>query len=311
LPQPSPIPWSALPALPSSAVLPLTRIHPFPDKHFTRSRAMIAEVAAEVPPGGRAQVLGAGACRDIPVGVLAERFAEVVLSDIEEQRLREGVRAQKDIARPERVKLDVSDHSGVAAAFRPQAEAQMAGVRDARTAVGRLGELMDRTMSGPVDVAGVFELTVCSGVLSQVDFPLWKIAITLLESRFGKPFDKALTEQLRTHQRPMGHRFRIRLIDTLHASTRDGGRIYLADTIQVAHLESKAGEDWAVRGAYRMGLLPALTDYLDKRFIIDRRDGWDWVDLPDGSTDREDRGRLWRVEAAVLTRTPGKAALIV
>lgn len=309
--RPSRIPWSDLPALPSAAGPPLTRIRPFADEHFDRSRRRIAELAGTLPAGGRAIALGAGACRDIPVGALTERFAEVVLTDIEEQRLRDGMRRQTDIAEPGRVRPEFVDLSGAAAAFRPQAEAQLIAVRDPRTAVARLGELMDRTEPGPVADRGVFDLVVCSGVLTQIDFPVWKIAMNLLESRFGRPLDKALAEELRTRQRPMGHRFRLRLIEQLAAMTRDGGRVYLADTMQVAHLENEAGPDWAVRGAYRMGLLPALTDYLDGRFTVDERDGWDWVDLPDGSTERSDRGRLWRVEAALLTRRPTGRRLIV
>lgn len=305
----SPIPWSDLPALPAPAGLPLVRIRPFPDSHFRRSRELIAELAATIAPGGRVCALGAGACRDIPVGVLAERFGEVVLIDIDEARLREGVRSQGDVGRPERVRLDFSDLSGGTDGFRQRAQAAMTAVRDPRTAVARLGELMDEVVPPPVAVAGVFELVICSGVLTQVDFPIWKVAITLLENRFGRPFDKALAEDLRKHQRPMGHRFRMRLIEQVVAMTRDGGRIYLADTIQVAHLENKAGEDWAVRGAYRMGSLPALTDYLDKRFLVDHRDGWDWVDMPDATTEREDRGRLWRVEAALLTKRPNRTGL--
>src|SRR5262249_37307730 len=116
-----PIDWSLIPPLPSARPTPKMSISPFPDEHYANSREMIARAAAMVPAGGRVQVLGAGWCRDIPVAVLAERFAQVVLCDIEEDRLRKGVRNQKDLTRPERVRLDFRDIATARDAFAPQA----------------------------------------------------------------------------------------------------------------------------------------------------------------------------------------------
>jgi hypothetical protein len=139
-------------------------------------------------------------------------------------------------------------------------------------------------------------------VLTQVDFPVWKAAIGLLESRFGKPFDRALTQRLRLAQRPMGHRFRVQLVGQLAEQTRGGGRLYLADTMRVAHLEGLApGGEWLIRGAYQMGMLADLSEYLDRRLIIETRREWDWVDVPKPSSGE---GRLWRVQALIVTRRP-------
>jgi hypothetical protein len=104
----------------------------------------------------------------------------------------------------------------------------------------------------------------------------------------------------------MGHRFRLQLIEQLLAQTRGGGRIYLADTMRVAHLQIRGGE-WLALGAYRMGLLENLSEYLDKRVIIDERHAWNWVEL---DRDQPDRSRLWMVQSLALTRKATKAAVV-
>lgn len=304
---PAPLDWSALPHLPSDQPRPTLRITPFPDEHWAASRAMIARTARTLPPGGRVFVMGAGACRDIPVGELADHFAEVVLCDIREDRLRDGVRNQKDIGRPERVRLDVRDLSDVAKRFVPLAEASLTGVRDPRTAVQRVGAVMDGLHPPPAPLTAAADLTVCSGVLTQVDHPVWRSAQDLLEARFGKPLDKALAEDLRGFQRRLGHRLRLRLIDQVLAGTRGGGRIYLADTMRVAHLQLQDGV-WTATGAYRMGKLEHLDEYLDRRVIIGERSGWTWVDL-DGSN--LPGGRIWKVEALALTKRSASGADLV
>lgn len=50
--------------------------------HLAASKAVIMEVAASCPQRGRALIIGAGDCLDVPVAELAEMFAEVVLADI-------------------------------------------------------------------------------------------------------------------------------------------------------------------------------------------------------------------------------------
>src|SRR4051794_12502089 len=98
----NPIDWTRLPHLPGARELPMVRIRPFADEHFPNSRAMIARLAEAMPDGGRVQVLGAGRCQDIPVAALTRRFGEVVLGDIDADRLRKGVAGQTDVEHPER-----------------------------------------------------------------------------------------------------------------------------------------------------------------------------------------------------------------
>jgi len=305
-----PIDWSAIPHLPAplGEARPTFAIKPFADEHFTLSRKAIAEAAAQVPSGGRVQVLGAGRCRDIPVAALADRFAEVVLCDIDRQRLLDGVKSQTDLTRPERVKLDFRDVCGTADAFRAEAVDLLANVDRGQVAIQRLSELMQRTQPKVQPESGVFDFTVCSGVLSQVDYPVWRCAVELLEDRFGKPFDRELVNELRQSQRQMGHRLRLNLIDQLAAQTRPGGRIYLSDTMRVAHLDVSWWSGWKTTGAYTMGLVPELADYLDRRFTIDDRRQWNWVDLEESE---KGKGRLWKVQVLSVTRKADAPKLIM
>ena len=50
--------------------------------HLARSREIVLAAGARCARTGRALVIGAGDCLDVPVSALAERFTEVVLADI-------------------------------------------------------------------------------------------------------------------------------------------------------------------------------------------------------------------------------------
>ncbi len=77
---------------------------------------MIGDASAVVA-GGRALVLGAGRCQEIPVDTLAERFERLVLNDHDESLLATALAALGLNQEKTRVETIIADLTGVTGAF--------------------------------------------------------------------------------------------------------------------------------------------------------------------------------------------------
>lgn len=87
------------------------------EPHLQATRALILDAADTAPGRGLAVALGSGACLDVPVAELAERFAQVVLVDAHHPR------AARELAkRLGNVRLVTADATGLAQAARDAAK---------------------------------------------------------------------------------------------------------------------------------------------------------------------------------------------
>jgi hypothetical protein len=118
------------------------------EPHQARCRAIIAEVAAELPRRRKAVVLGSGPARDIPLDVLCASFDEVVLVDIVHLPL-----LRLKLWRQAKVSLVSRDLTGAMAWLTGEAE-------------GRQDPLADLIADESVD------LVVSANLLSQLAWPV-------------------------------------------------------------------------------------------------------------------------------------------
>ena len=88
-------------------------VAPLSCPHVAMSHQLVQRVMHDVRPG-RALILGAGACRELPLVALAERFASVVLRD---QDAGDLATAAALVAAPRSVTTEVCDLTGITEAL--------------------------------------------------------------------------------------------------------------------------------------------------------------------------------------------------
>jgi hypothetical protein len=275
------------------------RLAPVPSEHVDQSRRLILAAAEAVEPR-RAIVLGAGNCAEIPLAELAARFDEIVINDVDEKLLDEGLAAAHlDDAAAKKIRCHVADLTG---ATEPLLEKIAAAIADAAApdaAIEAISKLVDDEAVPGARLSGTHELVVASCVLSQLHFALLHRAGDLFERRFAGELERLRasvrwTKALYDVARRMEHRF----IDDLAGLVAPGGLVYLSESAQMCYIKLASDGMWETAGTYRMLHSQDIADYLDGRFTIAVRARWHWIVSP--PTQPGDVGRLFDVQAVVL-----------
>jgi len=283
-------------------------LRPTIDAQRETSRRLIAETARLVPTAGRAIVLGAGRCDEIPLDVLADYFSEVKLIDADRSALDAGLAAA---ALPEqaaqRVHTQLADFTGLTDTFIEQATA-LADEADSYSAWhDRVVELANGLVPEPFVISAgngapseTFDLVVASCVLSQLHVGATQRIAMLVAERFSAAQEKSLhesqawTDALAGLARKMEESF----VESLFRLVNRAGRIYLSDTVQVCFVHGTPERDWATEGMYRMTRTTNLADYLDDRFTVERLGEWVWVH--NAPTKPGEIGQVYRVQGLRL-----------
>jgi hypothetical protein len=275
------------------------RLTPVVSRHVEESRRLIQAAAETVEPR-RAIVLGAGGCAEIPLAALAARFDEIIVNDVDEKLLAQGLEAA-GLAAASRAKIraHLADLTGVTETLLAKIAATLARADNATAALELMARLVDEQPVGGASFEGKYDLVVASCVLSQLHFGLLHRAADLFEERFPGELEtlrssihwtKALFD--------MARRMESRLIDDLADLLAEGGLIYLSESAQMCYVKLTDDDRWETEGTYRMLRSQDITDYLDRRFAAIAHGRWQWVGSPPEKVGQV--GRLFDVQAVVL-----------
>jgi hypothetical protein len=279
----------------------LYQLRPVADQHRDESRRFILE-AANAVSSGKAIVLGAGECTEIPLQELVERFDHLTLNDLDAGIVEAAVVAcDLNEQQMGKIEIEAIDLTGLADIVVSAVAKAVEMATDPQSALAAMADAVDKARPVPVRITGPFELVVASCLLGQ----LHVMALHRAQAEFLKRFpgQEALLQTTRVWSEAlerMARRMEEDFIDHLFQWTTPAGRIYLSETVRIAFLEPGEQGGWQSEGNYRMLKSAQLADYLDERFVIESQRGWQWVFKP--PQNKGDRGRLFEVQAMVLTK---------
>lgn len=271
---------------------------PIACRHVAQSRRMISAAAASAPQG-RALVLGAGACTEIPLAELAARFDHVTLCDVDSAAMQQGVaEARLDAAQRTKIQLKALDLTGLTEPLLAEIEA-LPQCEASAELIDRMAALLDVAAPAPLPIEGRYDLIVASCVLSQLHFGLTHGSAALFLECF--PDETSALEQSSRWTAALegvARRMEEALLSEMLRLLAQQGQIYLSESVQMCFLEAHPSGQWQTEGTYRMLRTTDLADYLDARFVILARERWEWIVWP--PTAAGDTGRLFDVQAVVL-----------
>jgi hypothetical protein len=275
-------------------------VFPITCRHKSESRRLILR-AAEQAVTGRAVVLGAGACREIPLAELVARFDHVTLNDINSEDVQRAA-AQIDPAGREKLAIQIADLTGVVDPVLARIRQRLSECIDPRSAFDAMAESLDASPS--FSALGQFHLVIASCVLSQLHYALTHRSDALLEQRFP-----GHVEQLRNSPRwaaglaQLARRMKATFLDGLVRSTVPGGFVYLSDSVQLCNVHLTAAGRWKTGKTYRTVRSARLEDVLDDRLTVVEQARWEWVGTAPSAT--RSTGRVYEVQALLLTARKG------
>ena len=277
---------------------PYTR-EPVSDQHVAESRQLIL-AAAEEAEAGRAAVLGAGHCAEIPLAELAARFKQVTVNDVDAAELDKGLAAAHlDDAARAKLDVQIADLTNTTEPLLEKIGAALKATEDPEAAIEEMARLVDEQAVGGMPLEGKYELIVASCVLSQLHFGLLHRAADAFEQKFAGEIER-LRQSVRWSAAlyEMARRMEKQFIDDLAAHLAPGGLIYLSDSTQMCYVKLTPAGMWETEGTYRMLRSQYITDYLDRRFVTKASGRWHWLVSPPQHPG--DVGRLFDVQAVVL-----------
>jgi hypothetical protein len=276
-------------------------LDPIACRHREESRRMILRAASMTPPG-EAIILGGGACDEIPLAELLERYTSVTLNDENEAALTTAVESlPADDNLRSKLRIQVADLSGMTESALQHIDEAILHAATPEAAAEAMAAAITRVKPAPLPIVGRFDLIVCSCVLSQLHFSLTHGAAARFAARFSGHEDvlqesEPWTAALQRVARDMEER----LIAHLATVITDDGLLYLSESAQVCFLQLAPDGRWQTQGTYRMLRTKDLADYVSERFEIVGRNRWEWVVKAPQTAN--DTGRLFDVQALVLKR---------
>jgi hypothetical protein len=261
--------------------------------------------AAELVVPGKALVLGAGGCEEIPLAELVARFSSVTLNDIDEAKLRQALCVRDmDTSARAKVDLQIADLSGVTGPAIARIEEVVAANARSTDAIGAMARVLDEQPPGEFPIAGRFELVVASCVLSQLHFRLAQEAAGRFKARFPDCADELDQSDVWKHAvYRLARRMEERLVDEMRGLVADGGLVYLSETVQVCYITLTPDGRWQTEGTFRMLRTQDLADYVQGRLQVLLRGRWEWIVSP--PIEAGQTGRLYDVQALVLRHAHG------
>ena len=273
-------------------------LEPRPCRHQADSARVILRAAEMVPPG-RAIVLGAGLCQEIPLDELAARFSQLVINDILPEPVERGILAA-GLGKEQRDKLEIrmADLTGITGMLVTGIGQVLSESPSSDEAIDRMSAILDTAPAGTFPIADQFELVIASCVLSQLHYALVHESNSAFAQRFPG-LGSRLTQSARWQSSvyAIARKMEDQFIDNLAQLVAHDGLIYLSESVQMCFVATTAAGKWQTEGTWRMLRTTRLADYLDSRFTVVGFGRWDWVVSPPGSGDQ--RSRWYDVQAIV------------
>jgi hypothetical protein len=273
-------------------------LQPIVCPHAAMSHALIEEAAAEVSPG-RVLILGAGACREIPLVALAQRFAAVVLVDEDAAGLAAAMALIAGAPCRAEVATEQCDLTGIAQALIDGAAACLADATTPEDAEAGLCALIDGAQPQIAGPAAAWDLVIASCVGTQLHLR----ALHAIVQRHAERFPHGPSIGASAAWTAAMLRLSWRLQDAFVARALDlvtaDGRLYLADTVQVGTVYARLDGTWRTPGWYRMTRSRFLSELFPA--IAQPVHGGQWphvVAVPS----HDAPGLVYNVHAAVLAR---------
>jgi hypothetical protein len=272
---------------------------PIPCQHVRMSSELIERVMCDVPPG-RALILGAGACREIPLEALARRFEMVVLVDQDGDALAAAA-ARLDAAPVEAVVVtEVRDVTGIAEALIAGAEQRLGSASSPAHAIELLIKLAEGARLLPEPPRPEWDLVIASCVGTQLHLR----ALDGITRRFAQRFADAGETLARSAawtdaMMRLSWRLQDAFLEHLLGLVAPGGQIYVADTVQVGQVYARADGGWRTPGWYRMTRERVLAAMLPPAARPLHGGQWPYV-VAEPSPDAA--GLVYNVHAVVMTR---------
>jgi hypothetical protein len=264
---------------------------------------MILEAAGKVN-AGRAIIVGAGRCQEIPLLELAGRFGSVVLNDRDESLLEEALAVSGLVGGPgSKIQRCVADLTGVTGDFLRAVSDYLATANDPASAIGGLASLAEAARPTGFRTDQTYDLVIASCVLCQLHVAACNRASELFEARFpGRGHSLRGSESWVQAVYQLARRMEQVFIDTIHGLVEPGGRIYLSDTVQGGFVYVTPEGRWVTDGVDRMTRTTELSDYFDGRFQVEQRGRWHWIIDP--AREPGGVGRFYNVQGLALSVKP-------
>lgn len=272
-------------------------LEPIPCQHVRMSRELIERVMREVHPG-RALVLGAGACREIPLEALAQRFEMVVLVDQDGDALAAACARLDDAPVEAVVMTEVRDLTGITEALIAGAEQRLAGARAPEHAIELLIELAEGARLLPEPPRPEWDLVIASCVGTQLHLRAFDGITRRYAERFAGAALAGSAAWVEAMVR-MSWRLQDAFFEHLLGLVAPGGQIYVADTVQVGQVYARADGGWRTPGWYRMTRERFLAAMLPPSARPLHGGQWPYV-VAEPSP--EAAGLVYNVHAVVMTR---------
>ncbi|MEM9490967.1 MAG: hypothetical protein AAGC55_17595 [Myxococcota bacterium] len=272
-------------------------------RHVEMSHELIGQAALEVEPG-RALILGAGACREIPLVALAQRFQTITLVDQDRPAMDTALaslsedRAAADASAE--VTTEVRDLTGLTAHLVEGAESCLLVAQSAEQALELLVDLVGEAQLR-IDVPdGPWDLVIASCVLTQ----LHTAALSAITSRFNHffPDRQALMARSPIWTQAMlelSWRLQRGFMDALLRVSSPSGRIYLSATVQLGMVHRHPDGSWRTPGWHRTMKQRTLAANLPD--AARPLHGGEWPYVASVPTD-DSPGTLFNVHAVIMMR---------
>ena len=259
------------------------------DTHILSSLEMIAE-AAILAGSGCAAVLGCGACTEIPIRQLGERFNRVDLVDLDSARLKvAGAQCRQWKETKATFAFYHADLTGLISQLEPLAHDIAASAATPSACLDDFGQLLTSTTPSfwrsPDEQT--YSLVVCSAILTQLQATVRRQLENIFSQRFpAARSELSAYEPWRKSLWNFARRLEETFIDHLEPLSAPGAIVYLSDTVQVCWLVQSGIQTFTTEGTWIATRTSRLADYLRpwNRIIAQRQ--WSWFR-------REQEGVYW------------------
>jgi hypothetical protein len=249
-------------------------------EHRRQTEALV-RAAAERAGGGRAAILGCGACAGVPLEELATAFDVIDLVDLDAavlEELRARVGADARVGRVAHVHH--ADLTGLSLALGPAARRLAARTPDpllCLDALGRLLTSMPPRFWAPAD-GGRYSLVICAAVLTQLQASARRVVEAAYLRRWARfAFALSTHEGWRRSVWRFARGLEAAFLDHVSALLAPGGVVCLSDTVHVWWLREREDGALAPAGAWVATRSDRLTDYLRPSDRVLGEAAWPWV----------------------------------
>ena len=274
-------------------------LEPAECRHVEMSNELIGRAALEVHPG-RALILGAGACREIPLVSLAQRFESILLQDQDPDDMAVALELLSTAQTSAVVTTEVRDLTGITDNLIERAESCLLVASSPDHAVDLLVELVRDATVGTAPSESGWDLVVASCVPTQLHIRVLNGITTRYRAQFPDKPDLLVESPAWTDaMTELSWRLQEEFIEQLLDLVARNGRIYLSATVQVGMLYKRLAGGWRTPGWYRMmrGRVLAASLPPSARALW----GGQWPHIVAAPT-FESAGMLYNVHAVILAR---------